>query len=92
MGLELDSWNSHSTGGWIPGEGGSRLLTYTFHPQNTLLSQAEKVLRNGNSLLKISLGIDSCIHVGVILKEIQISDFISLHTVVFSEELKWKKR
>ena len=42
LGLELDSWNSHSTGGWIPGEGGSRLLTYTFHPQNTLLSQAEK--------------------------------------------------
>ena len=42
LGLELDSWNSHSTGGWIPGEGGSSLLTYTFHPQNTLLSQAEK--------------------------------------------------
>ena len=42
LGLELDSWNSHSTGGWIPGEGGSRLLSYTFHPQNTLLSQAEK--------------------------------------------------
>ena len=42
LGLELDSWNSHSTGGWIPGEGGSSLLTYTFHPQNTLLSQAKK--------------------------------------------------